>query len=80
MTLCRTCRQDHPAVAPQSEDDPEPESDHRGVLLLRVWRQDDDLRCRLLSVSDSSSPPKALAAAQGIDAICDAVRRWLLQL
>jgi hypothetical protein len=55
-------------------------TDHPAVLLLRVWRQDDDLRCRLMAVTDTSSPPSVTIAAQGIDAICDEVRRWLTQL
>jgi acetaldehyde dehydrogenase (acetylating) len=54
-------------------------TDRPAVLLLRVWRQDADLRCRLMVVTDPSSPPSALAAAQGVDAICEEVRRWLQQ-
>jgi hypothetical protein len=55
-------------------------TDEPAVLLLRVWHQDDEVRCRLISVTDSSSPPNSTSAAQGVDAICDTVRRWLLQL
>jgi hypothetical protein len=55
-------------------------NDHPAALLLRVWHQDDDLCCRLIMVTDSSSPPSISIAAQGIDAICDEVRRWLQQL
>jgi hypothetical protein len=54
--------------------------DDPAVLLLRVWHQDEEVRCRLMFVTDSSSPPNSTTAAQGVDAICDAVRRWLLQL
>jgi hypothetical protein len=54
--------------------------DEPAVLLLRVWHQDDEVRCRLMYVTDASSPPNSTTAAQGVDAICDAVRRWLLQL
>jgi hypothetical protein len=59
---------------------PEREADHSAALLLRVWHDDDELRCRLLSVTDPTSPPSCVTAAQGIDAICDAVRHWLLHV
>jgi hypothetical protein len=49
------------------------------VLLLRVWTEDDDLRCRLLQ-GTQRSPDGVVAVAQGVDAICDAVRRWLLEI
>ena len=55
-------------------------TDDPAVLLLRVWHQDDEVRCRLIFVTDASSPPGVTTAAQGVEAICDEVRRWLLQL
>jgi hypothetical protein len=80
MTLCRACRQDAAAITPPPRSESEHEADHPAVLLLRVWHQDDELRCRLMLVTDPSSPPSVSTAAQGVDAICDAVRRWLLQV
>jgi hypothetical protein len=57
-------------------------ADERGqqprALLLRVWPEGDDLRCRLFQASDASSPVSMVGIVQGVDAICDAVRRWLL--
>jgi hypothetical protein len=53
-------------------------SDHEersAALVLRVWPEGDDLRCRLMRVSDALSPSSVVA--QGVDAICDEVRRWL---
>jgi hypothetical protein len=80
--LCRTCRENGAAAAATSpsRSGPEQGSDHPAALLLRVWHQDEELRCRLMMVNDSSSPASVSTAAQGIDAICDAVRRWLLQV
>ena len=50
------------------------------ALLLRVWPEGDELRCRLLGFPDLSARPRVVAVAHGIDAICDAVRRWLHEL
>jgi hypothetical protein len=50
------------------------------ALLLRVWPEGDELRGRLLGFTDMSSAARVLAVAQGVDAICDAVRRWLLEV
>jgi hypothetical protein len=83
MALCRACRPDRPGdtiIRSPRRAGREHETDHPAVLLLRVWHQDNALRCRLLSVTDRSSPPSVTTAAQGVDAICDAVRRWLLQV
>jgi hypothetical protein len=83
MTLCRICRQNQPAAAitsPAPHADPEHATDHPAALLLRVWHQDDELRARLIFVTDPSSPPSVATALQGLDAIGDAVRRWLLQV
>ena len=78
MAMCRACRRDETAAAAPSR--PEPENGHPAVLLLRVWHQDDELRCRLLPATDPSSTPRAGMAAQGVDAICAAVRDWLGQV
>ena len=82
MALCRTCRQERPAdaVTLARRPDRQKENDHPAVLLLRAWHQDDDVRCRLLFVRDPSTPRRVSTAAQGVDAICEAVRRWLLQV
>ena len=50
------------------------------ALLLRVWPEGDELRCRLLGFPDLSARPEVVAVAHGIDAICDAVCRWLHEL
>jgi hypothetical protein len=73
MTVCRACRNRQDAETDES-------TARSGALLLRVWREDDELRCRLLRVTDPSSPARAVGIVQGVDAICDAVRRWLLEL
>jgi hypothetical protein len=86
--LCRICRQGRPTAsgsqpsvdAPSERSHPGPEKDDSAVLLLRVWRQDGDLRCRLMSVTDSVSAPSVFAVAQGVDAIDAAVRQWLLRV
>jgi hypothetical protein len=87
MTICRVCM----AGSPQSRaarsgagsgsrmEPVDPDSDrreqHSAALLLRVWQEGADVRCRLLEVTDSLSP--STAVAHGVDAICDGVRRWL---
>ena len=47
------------------------------ALLLRVWRDGDVVRARLLGVEP---PHRTVATAQGTDAICAAVRAWLCAL
>jgi len=74
MPVCRACR-DRQFDAAADERPAQ-----SGALLLRVWREDDGLRCRLLRVTDLSSPVRAVGIVQGVDAICDAVRGWLLEL
>jgi hypothetical protein len=76
--MCRACHQSHRATASSPPPLPAPD-DHPAVLLLRVWHEDDQLRCRLMQAADASSPPAGVGVAQGVDAICDAVRGWLLQ-
>jgi len=81
MALCRTCRQERSAaLTPVRPPDRQRENEHPAVLLLRAWHQDDDVRCRLLFVTGPSTPRRVATAAQGVDAICEAVRRWLLQV
>jgi len=96
VTTCRSCRsRAHRADRqnPRTEliDPVEPvgrvepvgpvELEHpSAALLLRVWPEGDELRGRLLGFTDTSSVARGLAVAEGIDAICDAVRRWLLEV
>ena len=57
-------------------DTPRPTS---GFLVLRVWHdatRADGVGARLLSVGGDDE--LTLAVAAGIDDICDAVRRWLV--
>jgi hypothetical protein len=76
----------NPPNEPTGSDQPSPSA--RGdeaerlpaALLLRVWPEGDELRCRLLGFPDLSARPGVVAVAHGIDAICDAVRRWLHEL
>lgn len=85
MALCRSCQQSEGAETVGDEDRfertdrPPSEGEGAAVLLLRVWAEDRDLRCRLMFVKDPSSQP-SVAVAQGVDAICEAVRGWLLQV
>jgi hypothetical protein len=74
VAICRTCSdRSHPAAQADSGDRPA----RSAVLLLRVWSEGDDLRCRLLQGAPADG---VVAVAQGVDAICDAVRRWLLAI
>jgi hypothetical protein len=78
MTTCRACSPRTPA--PQDSASDPAGSSGSAVLILRVWAEDDQLRCRLLGASRSSADPGVVAVAQGVDAICAAVRDWLLDV
>jgi hypothetical protein len=71
MATCRMCS-DRPDGL---QAEPRPGTGRSAVLLLRVWQEGDDLRCRLLQGTSQEG-----VVAQGVDAICDAVRRWLLEM
>jgi hypothetical protein len=45
------------------------------ALVLRVWPEGEELRCRVIRVTDALAPHSVVA--QGEDAICAEVRRWL---
>lgn len=47
------------------------------ILVLRVWPEDEGLRARLLS---GTGEQQTIVLAQGVDAICEQVRRWLDEL
>ena len=72
MNLCRTC-----AASAGAEAAAPPRT---ATLLLRAWPESDGPRARLLGLHDPGGAEYVVAAAQGVDAICDAVRRWLLAL
>ena len=76
---CRTCDPAGRSTAPVAPGLAGP-GDRSTVLVLRVWSEGDELRCRLMEAADVASPPVVAGAAQGVDAICDLVRRRLLQL
>jgi hypothetical protein len=82
MTACRVCStRGNTAATVDGGGSGEPKGPVSVTLLLRVWRESDDLRCRLLSVTGAAvSSPQPVAVAQGVDDICDAVREWLLAL
>jgi hypothetical protein len=49
-----------------------------GVLVLRVWREDDEtLRARITHTADVLSGTRTNVAAVGVDDICGVVRAWL---
>jgi hypothetical protein len=48
------------------------------ALLIRAWPEEDGLRARLLDVGDPRAIPVPFVCAQGVEAILDAVRAWLL--
>jgi hypothetical protein len=55
-------------------------SHHAGILLIRVWVQEDapgQLRARLMQAADLTEAPTSLAAAIGVRGVCDAVEVWL---
>ena len=62
MAVCQACRTGRPG----GSGGPGPGA----VLVLRVWSEESGLRARLLSGDRA-------AVAQGVDAICEQVRRWL---
>ena len=66
MTTCRAC-------VGRAGAEPAADPAVGTALLLRVWREG-DLRARLIGVDGGH---RTVATAQGIDAICDAVRAWL---
>jgi hypothetical protein len=73
MATCRTCSEQPELAAAE----PGPSTGRSAVLLLRVWQEGDDLRCRLLQGAPADG---VVAVAQGVDAVCEAVRRWLLEI
>jgi hypothetical protein len=49
-----------------------------GVLVLRVWCEDDEtLRARIMHTLDVVSETRTNVAAAGVDDICGVVRSWL---
>ncbi len=76
--MCRACDPSRHSASSSPHPHPTPD-EHSAVLLLRVWHEDDQLRCRLIQAADASTPPTGVGVAQGVDAICTAVRTWLLQ-
>lgn len=72
MNQCRVC-----AARPEIRSRPEPGS--TAALLLRVWRENDGLRARLVPVTgaDAGGPEPSSRVAHGEDAIAAAVRTWL---
>jgi hypothetical protein len=80
MTLCRACREREPGDGVSTATAlTGPAEGPTAALLLRVW-QDAGPRARLLAVADAATPPASIGVAHGVDAICDAVRAWLLSL
>jgi hypothetical protein len=63
---------------PTPRDRPVPE--RTGVLVIRVWLEQDGpgrLRARLLQASDPDQAPATLTTAAGAAGICAAVDAWL---
>ena len=61
-----------------SDDRPVPE--RTGVLVLRVWLEQDPpgrLRARLLEAAEPGQAPTTLATEAGLPGIRDAVESWL---
>jgi hypothetical protein len=76
MPTCEACRARR-QTAEEASADPNPEASVS--ILLRAWREGDEVRCRLLR-GTHPAPVRGTMVAQGVDAICEAVRRWLLEL
>ena len=61
-----------------SRDRPVPE--RTGVLVLRVWLEQDapaSLQARLIQATDLGEAPTTLATAAGVAGVRDAVEAWL---
>ena len=51
-----------------------------GILILRAWLEGDpptDLRARLTTTAGVADSENAVAVVASVDAVCEAVRRWL---
>jgi len=79
MTTCRVCAHGRGARHTRDvRDAGSPDAGDAGaVLLVRAWRDGDVLRARLLAAGPSH---RTVATAQGVDAVCDALRSWLSRL
>jgi hypothetical protein len=81
MTTGRRCGAEAPSTEPGVQPDVNlttgTDDPRSTVLVLRVWREGDELRCRLLGARPPSSTLSAVLVVQGLDAICEAVRKWL---
>lgn len=83
VPACRACSRREGAAGVLSglpDRTPAGREDRSVTLLLRVWPEGDELRCRMLSTADTSSAPRPIAVTQGVDAICAEVRAWLLAI
>jgi hypothetical protein len=61
-------------------DRPVPVPERTGVLVIRVWLEQDGpgrLRARLLQGADPSDTTPSLVTAAGVPGICAAVEAWL---